>query len=863
MAKATLENLVNEGSLSFLVHDSRRKGVGYRNRTIHTLSFFALSLSLTLLLATSVAAQAKRVVILKVDGLPYDSVDRFVRERDPQTGKSRLPWFDYIFYQNGTRLTNFYVRGMSLSGPSWSLIDTGQHLQIKGNVEFDRYIFHTYDYLNFLPFYFKQAYRGNVDMPGTEVIDSLGLHLLMDAYDNYQRLPGSQLYGRGARLATLQRASQAEFTKNPVQLAEEFITGLDLRNAVFSQYERELIDALGDSRVQYVDLFDMSYDHAAHHTNDDASHLQVLRELDARLGRIWTGIQKNPLASETIFIVVSDHGFNSDPKVLSQGFNLVKLLGSREGGGHHVITKRRLMLDYAIKGINPFVPPITTTTSQSYYLKGQSTDYPTALLDFDGNERAGLHLRNIDLNELHILLQQLQRRDLSPQLRTATENTFFGILVRDRALWGPEIDQLEKEIGALHRATEAESARCKSQPKKFTEQDREMGRDDNARRTCVHVIQWTEAEAKYTEYVSTMRRLFALNPDTFQPENLKIPDLIPTTAMGDRNSIYALQNYVVGLGASGLVVDGEGSLDLDRTFVRINYYDLLKRQMVRNNVQSGISSQPVDFLATRIPRESIDSLMPADMRPDDDVVWLYASPDQQALVIPRGEATGQLQLRYLPIAHLTQDATGTIHFDRANWQPDLPLRIFEDARLDTGDVDRAAWLNEWHTDVEWLRALHKTQYSNGLIGLHEQFTQFVAPETDANAPGISADERLLRGLRRRQRRLAETDLQIFANNHWNFDVRGFNPGGNHGSFFRISTHSTFMLAGDGVPRGLAVNEAYDSLSVVPTIMALTGRLNNDNIPGEDLTKRGFIKFPGRVVTEVTGTDYRAGHANKQ
>src|SRR6185369_13555609 len=292
--------------------------------------------------------------------------------------------------------------------------------------------------------------------------------LLMDAYDNYQRLPGSQLYGRGARLATLQRAGQAEVAKNPIQLAEEFITGLDLRNAVFTQYERELIDALSDPRVQYVDLFDMSYDHAAHHTNDDASHLQVLRELDARLGRIWTGIQKSPLASETIFIVVSDHGFNSDPKVLSQGFNLVKLLGSREGGGHHVITKRRLMLDYALKGINPFVPPITTTASQAYYLKGQSADYPTALLDFDGNERAGLHLRNTDLNELHILLQQLQRNDLSPEMRRGVTDAFFSVIARDRKAWLGELDDLEVELGAVRRAIVKQNAVCETKPKTFT-----------------------------------------------------------------------------------------------------------------------------------------------------------------------------------------------------------------------------------------------------------------------------------------------------------------------------------------------------------------------------------------------------------
>jgi len=36
--------------------------------------------------------------------------------------------------------------------------------------------------------------------------------------------------------------------------------------------------------------------------------------------------------------------------------------------------------------------------------------------------------------------------------------------------------------------------------------------------------------------------------------------------------------------------------------------------------------------------------------------------------------------------------------------------------------------------------------------------------------------------RQRQRGLTEADMLILANNHWNFDVRGFNPGGNHGSF---------------------------------------------------------------------------------
>ena len=55
----------------------------------------------TMVLSSAVFAQAraKRVVMLKVDGLPYEMVERFARERDPLTGKSLLPWFDNVFFQ--------------------------------------------------------------------------------------------------------------------------------------------------------------------------------------------------------------------------------------------------------------------------------------------------------------------------------------------------------------------------------------------------------------------------------------------------------------------------------------------------------------------------------------------------------------------------------------------------------------------------------------------------------------------------------------------------------------------------------------------------------------------------------------------
>ena len=69
-------------------------------------------------------------------------------------------------------------------------------------------------------------------------------------------------------------------------------------------------------------------------------------------------------------------------------------------------------------------------------------------------------------------------------------------------------------------------------------------------------------------------------------------------------------------------------------------------------------------------------------------------------------------------------------------------------------------------------------------------------------------------------------MLVLANDHWNFNARSFNPGGNHGSFFRESTHSVLLFAGGkdtGIPAGLRIETPYDSLSFVPTILNLMGR----------------------------------------
>lgn len=807
--------------------------------------------------AFSAAAQGvKRVVIVKIDGLPSYYVDRFVKQRDPETGRSVLPWFDEVFYKNGTRLPNFYTRGMSLSGPAWGQLDTGQHLQIKGNVEYDRYTLHAYDYLNFFPYYMNYGLKKVADMPAVEVMDQLGIPLFADAFPYDRRYTSQQLYQRGNNWEVLGSGFIKLYPGNPGDFIDEWTLGLNFRKVTIDQAERDIIGKLvRRPEIDYYDYYDVSLDHVSHHNNDTASRLNGLRDLDRLIGKLWVAISSSSRADETALVLVSDHGFNSEENVYSQGFNLVKLLASSSGGAHHVITKRRLMLDYSVKGLYPLVPLIKTSSAESFYLKGQSNDYSTALFDFDGNERSAIHLRNSDLNTLHILLQQLQGNKLPGAVRNAATNAFFGIIDRRRSGWQTMLEQLTEELDALARRNAVQSDIVAKLPK-VDPADVGKGLDKVDRRVRALAALDVRYEASYRKYATTLRTLLELKRATFHPKQIKIADLIAPGAMGEANTIHQLQNYTVGLSSGGLRLEANQTLDVEASFARVNYFELLAGQIIRNNVQPKLSNRPVDFVATRIPSGALADSLPADLRPTADAVWLVGSTGKQVLILSRTDGSVR-SYRYLPVADLRQSEDGKVTFRVVDWSGGVPLKYFEDPNF-VATADKRSWLNEWHSEQEWLRAVHLTQYASAIIGLCEQLIHHPVPGDDV--ADLTADEKLMSRFRDRQRRLTEADLLILANNHWNFDVRGFNPGGNHGSFFRVSTNSTFMIAGGratGIPRGLAVQEPYDGLSFMPTILRLMGKIDSDNRPVPELSAMGFRRFPGRVVRELTELASRA------
>ena len=89
--------------------------------------------------------------------------------------------------------------------------------------------------------------------------------------------------------------------------------------------------------------------------------------------------------------------------------------------------------------------------------------------------------------------------------------------------------------------------------------------------------------------------------------------------------------------------------------------------------------------------------------------------------------------------------------------------MFEDENLNIPNTDKSAWLNSWHSEIEWLRATHKTLYSNGIIGLNEQMDEHPLTGFEISE-GLSEDEKLIRRFRQFQRHSTAADLLFLSNN---------------------------------------------------------------------------------------------------
>jgi hypothetical protein len=721
-------------------------------------------------------AAARRLVILKVDGLGQDLLANALEERDPASGKSQLPWLSHIFVEHGAVYENFYTRGISLSAPSWSMLDTGRHTVIRGNVEYDRFIGEVYDYLNFFPLYIGYARQKQVDMPGVEVLDRAGIPLLIDRFPSSEIYQSFQLFQRGVRWSTLQDVLKSKFSSKSIFSMLEGAAP-SYGSLLEKQTQAEVVEGLKNPRIFFLDFFLGDVDHVGHATSEPAALLKELRALDTLAGQLWTASQKSPLADQTLFVMVSDHGMNNVPGVVSQTYSLIDLLNSPAGGAHHAVTNREQLSDFKFKSLYPLLHRVVNPSASSFYLRGESARYPTAWLDIDGNERAALHLRNSDFNKIHILLEQLARPELDPGLRKAASQALTETIAKHRAQWSNTAEQLDQELRALTQAIDDRAIVVRRQPRTF----KDIGQRSDAWRLRHELEDWQAECSAYTGYLTHLNNLLAFEPDPLKVSKGKIDDLIPEMSLGDSNTQAQLRHYVAGPAQAGLQMTADGRLDEGRSFRYIDYPKLFSEQRALNRPQPELPEKPVDFTA---------------MRTGEGTYWLYGSEEHQLEILtgPKGIAVKPLN---------------------GPWRSGLPLALFEDRdlRLPPG-ARRQDWLSDWHTEQDWFAAIHNTRYSNGVIGIIEELSPVA--ENVPGRPGLSP---VLLRYERRRRELVQADLHLFAADHWNFNGRFPNPGGNHGSFLRISTHSVWMMAGAGVPAARRA-EPVDSLAFARVLLQL-------------------------------------------
>lgn len=830
-----------------------------------------------------------RLVVIKVDGLPQSAVDKYVTRMDPRTGRSVLPWTRHLFYDSGIRVANFYARGISLSEPSWAIIDTGQHSIIKGNFEVDRNTGDSIDHLSFVGFYADSVRSRRVFPSGVESLDAARTPLTSDAWQFEDRDTGIQLLRRGTRWFDLLKVGVGPARHGSVgQRLGDLLIGVNEVEVWSRVAEESFMKAVRDPRIRYADIYWPYIDEAIHDDNSEASVLGAFVKFDRMLGRAQQAIADSGAADRTVLVVVSDHGATFDREGLySQGVNLISYLDRPEFGAHHTISRGGPLANYELKGsaFQPFASGASLSSSRHSLYLSDRPGQVTCAIDYDGNERAQIHLRDPDLNRLQMLWRSMRSGRLDLVQQATAGKGALAILDRRRSDWQNEASEIGEEVGALERriaALKLEQVRLDAaiaRNRKEASDRKASPRPPLAPFTGASALNCRDP---YDDIVKRSRELAA---ELYRLERLRVEyaaerdrlNLRSRITSGEafsaapEDSLFGLREFGRHLSASDMlaypvrlrdVVAGPtGTLDERASFVTVNYFEQFSAIRVRNSTRAELGAAPVSWLVAELDAPAtVAALARAGIAyPGADVsaraFLVYGDADRQLLMIYRIRLDSVLDVTLVPIANFAPVASDcTYTFDLGSWRPGLPFGLFEDPNLETAGVERTAWLSSPHTVNEWRDAAHLTGEGLAVAGLTEVYaTAYRQTFEEATARTSDSDARLLLRFERRRRDSVAPDLFLHASPHWNFDLKDFNAGGNHGGFAHESMHGVLWLRGGALTRlitGPAVIERpCDGLDVAPTLLE-AGGMTTRGVLTEDLRRGGFRTFPGRIVQEA-------------
>ncbi|MFQ5777489.1 MAG: alkaline phosphatase family protein [Terriglobia bacterium] len=830
-----------------------------------------------------------RLIQLKVDGLSPLLLDVLMNPDDPEklarlpepeafhraiqlfcleTGREDLvPNLRRFFYDQGVRAENMFSATTTLSSIAWGVIDTGQPSVVKRHMTFNRANGFLRVHLDGFRDTWEFATRRGRKTNALWELDQAGVSLFSDAFQPLRRYEVPQIYyrltprdylvglgkvyltagGDPAKPWTILRGYLARQAGgiDYVDFWEDF--GADLLAAKILE-----LDFSGQERYDYISGF-FTLDHQQHVDPNPENVVQRLMRLDRRIGRVLTAVERSQRRDQTLVVLVSDHGSEYQPGAINLAFPITRIFRQRLFGGHTVITA---MLEEAGRAIsNPFpwlIFPHVYESPSSPYRKaagpGGKDGYPTAFFDNFGNARAEAHLRNNDLNRLHLLLLA-RHRTLDEEGRARWRELLRATLA-DTWAW------LETELADYQAYFEGVQAWVPNLAKRAdpywsdaaARLQAEQERDKHPLRALKRLAELCQAERP------------AL---WLQEHELPVPRLIPKKYFGPRNSLYQLTHYTIGLDENLEWI--ETTVDTRGHRLPMDYISLLSHYRVPNPPLSH-EPNPVDLIVRSLPVEAVQRALvergwldPAtELR---QVIWIVSTAQTnlrrggQALLLEDTDS----RLRYLPLRNLVEDAEGHFDFELPNELD--PLGLFYDPgfRSETGEP-AFLWLKRFHDRRAWLRAVGNTAYTNAplvfsdITGLHTP--AFIDnPEFQAALTGFpseAAKQLYLRGLHWKYAS-QQPDLLLWSSLLWNFSSKSQTSGGSHGGLGPRVARTTFLLWGGrdyGLPPGLRIEEPATTLDIAPTLAQLMGMLDRDGRIIRQtgaVRERPFLPFPGQAL----------------
>ena len=842
------------------------------------------------------AAERPRLVLIKVDGLSPWLLDALVDPDDPaklerlpdsegfrraiemfrqQTGqRDILPNVKRYFYEQGVRAQNMFSATVTLSAVAWSVIETGQPSVLKMHMTFSRNNGYLRGHLDGFRDSFAIVAGRSRKTSALWQLDQAGISPFADAFNPLRRYEIPQLFYRlqptdylkdwAKTYATTGASHPWDVFRGHMKRRVEEMDYPDFNEEFLADHIAGKIlenDFGPGERYDFLTIF-FSIDHQHHVDPTPENLVHRMVRWDRRIGRMLRAVERSQRRDQTVVALISDHGSEYLPGTVNVAFPITRAFRTRLLGGHTVAT---LLVEDAAHALSTPIPgidfPRVYEGPFSPYGKaagkGGEDDYVTAVIDNFGNARAEVHLRNNDLNRLHLLLLARSRK-LNEEQR-ARWRTLFRQTVAE--LW-PWLDPELASYRAYHEASLAWAANLQQRADFYW---RDIGKRLKA-----------EAE-RDTPQLRALSRLAELcraeDPVAWLNNNdPSIPELIPKKYLGRRNSVYQLGHYTIGLDDDLNWV--ENTVDPYGHTVPMDYFSILSHYQAPNPPLPDEPS-PTGLIVRALPVEPVRVALVERgwLQPDVELrqaIWIVSSAQHN---LRRGGETLLLEaadgrLRYLPILNLNQDAGGHFSFEPHN-QLD-PLGLFYDAAFKAPDAEPAfLWLERFHTPQEWLEATGDTAYSIAPIIMADLTRQnsdgsLANPKFQATLTGFPSEEmkeRYLEGVRWKYA-AQQPDLLLWSSYLWNYASKNQTPGGSHGGLPPLVARTSFLLWGGRdfhLPTGTALPQFATTLDIVPTLAQMLGMLDKNGVlirqAGAErdhifLPLPGEALLPGGLTTQV-------------